>query len=75
MLDSTFDPYDTLMKLDTTVKTIVAAHNLLANKVQEQQETIDVLIQGLNAANKANQLMLEQGLNSLYTNFSSAGQH
>jgi hypothetical protein len=75
MLDSTFDPYDTLMNLDATVKTIVAAHNLLAHKVDQQQQTIDVLIQGLNAANKANQLMLEQGLNNLYTNFSSAGQH
>jgi hypothetical protein len=75
LFDSLFDPYDTLMNLDATVKTIVAAHNLLAHKVDQQQQTIDVLIQGLNAANKANQLMLEQGLNNLYTNFSSAGQH
>lgn len=75
MLDSTFDPHDILMNLDATVKTLVAAHNLLAHKVQEQQQTIDVLIQGLNAANQANQIMLEQGLNSVYTNFSSTGQH
>lgn len=76
MLNSdNFDPYQALLNLDENIRNLVIAHNELANKVVEQQEVIDVLIKGLNAANKANQQMLEQGLNNLYTNFSSSGQH
>jgi len=47
------------------MQNIVQAHNLLARRVEEQQEVIDVLIKGLNAANLANQHLLEQGLNNL----------
>ena len=65
MLDSTFDPFDALMTLDKNMQNIVQAHNLLARRVEEQQEVIDVLIKGLNAANLANQHQLEQGLNNL----------
>jgi t-SNARE complex subunit (syntaxin) len=51
------------------MQNIVQAHNLLARRVEEQQEVIDVLIKGLNAANLANQHLLEQGLNNLYRDF------
>lgn len=69
MLDPEFDPYEALMTLDRNMQNIVQCHNLLARRVEEQQEVIDVLIKGLNAANKANQQLLEQGLNNLYRDF------
>jgi hypothetical protein len=75
MFDNEFDPYQSMINMDNNIKNLIAAHNLLARKVEEQQEVIDVLIKGLNAANKANQQMLEQGLNNLYTNFATQGQH
>lgn len=75
MFDNEFDPYQSMINMDNNIKNLIAAHNLLAHKVEEQQEVIDVLIKGLNAANKANQQMLEQGLNNLYTNFATTGQH
>ena len=75
MFDNEFDPYQSMINMDNNIKNLIAAHNLLARRVEEQQEVIDVLIKGLNAANKANAQMLEQGLNNLYTNFTSTGQH
>jgi hypothetical protein len=75
MFDNEFDPYQSMINMDNNIKNLIQAHNLLARKVEEQGEVIDVLIKGLNAANKANQQMLEQGLNNLYTNFTSTGQH
>lgn len=75
MLDQDWDPYQALLNLDTNLKNLIQAHNLLAAHVEQQQEVIDVLIKGLNAANKANQQLLEQGLNNLYKDFSSSGQH
>ena len=75
MFDNDFDPFEAMINMDNNIKNLIAAHNLLANRVQEQQAVIDVLIKGLDAANKANQLMMEQGLNKLYTNFATQGQH
>lgn len=75
MLDNQFDPYQALLNMDENIKQLIRAHNDLAAKVLAQEEVIEVLIKGLNAANKANQQMLEQGLNNLYHNFNSSGQH
>lgn len=75
MLSNDFDPYQALINLDKNMQNLVIAHNALAQRVEEQSQVIDVLIKGLDAANKANQQMLEQGLNTLYTNFHSTGQH
>lgn len=61
--------------MDENIKQLIRAHNDLAAKVLAQEEVIEVLIKGLNAANKANQQMLEQGLANLYTNFQASGQH
>lgn len=74
-INTDFDPYQALINMDNNIKNLIQAHNLLALKVEEQQAVIDVLIKGLDSANKANQLMMEQGLNKLYTNFTSTGQH
>lgn len=75
MLNNEFDPYQALINMDENIKQLIRAHNDLAAKVLAQEEVIEVLIKGLNAANKANQQMLEQGLNNLYNNFSASGQH
>jgi hypothetical protein len=75
MLNNEFDPYQALMNLDANMQNLVKAHNLLAREVEQQAATIDVLIKGLDAANKANERLLTQGLNNLYTNFTSSGQH
>lgn len=75
MLNPDFDPLQALINLDANMQNLIKAHNLLAKKVEEQEQVIDVLIKGLDAANKANQQMLETGLNNLYTNFASSGQH
>jgi hypothetical protein len=75
MLNKDFDPFQALMNLDANMQNLIKAHNLLAREVEQQAATIDVLIKGLDAANKANEQLLTQGLNTLYTNFTSSGQH
>lgn len=75
MFDSDFDPYQALINMDKNMQNLIAAHNLLAKRVEEQGQVIDVLIKGLDAANKANQQLLTQGLDNLYANFNSTGQH
>lgn len=69
MLDNNFDPYQALQQLanndtqlDQNLHKLIRAHNALAEKVEQQQEVIDVLIKGLDAANKANQELLSQSL-------------
>ncbi len=82
MLDHSFDPLAQLEQLNTNQQVLFNNDRQLAQaieglraQIKEQQEIIDVLIKGLDAANKANQQMLEQGLNNLYTNFHAQGQH
>jgi len=60
-----FDPYDAMMSMDHNIQRLIHAHNQLAEQVQ---------IKGLDAANKANEQMLAQGLDRLYTTFAQ-GQH
>lgn len=71
MLNSDFDPYQALINLDRNLQNVVAAHNLLARRVEQQQETIDTLIRGLEAANRATEQMLQQNLRDLH----AQGQH
>ena len=82
MFEPGFDPLEILQNLNNNQevlfnndKQLAMAIETLRAQVKEQQEVIDVLIKGLNAANKANQELLEQGLNNLYTNFHAQGQH
>lgn len=77
-----FDPLEVLENLTNNQQVLFNNDRQLAEaieglraQIKEQQEVIDVLIKGLNAANKANQQMLEQGLNNLYHNFHAQGQH
>jgi chromosome segregation ATPase len=75
MIDPNFDPLEALTNLDQNVRALIKAHNALADKVQEHEQTIDVLIKGLNAANAANMRLMEQGLQNLSNQFTSTGQH
>lgn len=71
MLDHNWDPYQALINLDRNLQNVITAHNLLAERVEQQQQIIDTLVKGLEAANKANELMLTQNLRDLY----AQGQH
>lgn len=82
MFDDNFDPLAALETLKNNQNVLfnndqqlaVAIEDLRA-VVKNQQEIIDILQRGLDAANKANELMLSQGLDNLYKSFSSTGQH
>jgi hypothetical protein len=82
MLNNNFDPLEILNRVNNNQevlfnndKQLAIAIEGLRTQITQQQEVIDVLIKGLDAANKANQQMLEQGLNNLYSNFHAQGQH
>jgi chorismate-pyruvate lyase len=72
VFDNSFDPYDALQILNANVKnldqnlaTLIAAHNSLARRIEEQGETIDILTKGLNTANQANQILMSDMLTSM----------
>lgn len=82
MLDPNFDPLAAMEQLNDnqTVlfnndRQLASAIEDLRTVIQNQQAVIDCLQKGLDAANKANELLLTQGLNNLYQNFTSSGQH
>lgn len=82
MFNTDFDPLKTLEDLAQNQQVLfnndrqlAQGFQMLEQKLQEQQEVIDVLIKGLDAANKANQQLMTQGLDNLYKSFSSQGQH
>lgn len=65
MIDTNFDPYQALVNLDKNVQTLIAAHNALAKRVEEQGHIIDVLVEGLNNSNKANEHLLREMAHSI----------
>jgi hypothetical protein len=71
MFNANFDPYEALINMDRNLQAIIAAHNLLADRVEHQQQVIDTLIKGLEAANKANEVLITQSLSSII----AQGQH
>ena len=60
-----WDPYDAIIQLDQRMKQLVAAHNSLAKKCEEQGHVIDLLSEGLSAANKANEIMMQNMLSNI----------
>ena len=62
---SDWDPYQALIDIDRNVKQVIKAHNALAQRVEEQGHVIDVLTQGLDSANKANELLMKDLLNNI----------
>jgi hypothetical protein len=65
MLNPTFDPYEALVNLDANMQALIAAHNGLAKKVEEQGHVIDILTEGLTASNKANEIMMKDMLSNI----------
>jgi len=65
MFDSNFDPYEAIVNLDRNVNNLIQAHNALARLVEDQQQAIDILIKGMNAANTANQILMKDALSNM----------
>jgi hypothetical protein len=65
MFDNNFDPYQAMMNLDTNLANLIVAHNNLARLVEEQQQTIDILVNGMKATNTANEMLMKDVLNNM----------
>jgi hypothetical protein len=65
LFDNNFDPYQAMINMDKNIQTLIAAHNTLAKRVEEQGQVIDVLIQGLNNSNKANEHLMREMLTNI----------
>ncbi|CAB5223775.1 hypothetical protein UFOVP389_12 [uncultured Caudovirales phage] len=72
MFDPNFSPYDALQilnnnvnQLDNNLAKLIAAHNSLAKRVEEQGQVIDALTMGLNNANKANQILMSDMISTM----------
>lgn len=80
--DPTFDPMAALQQLQENQTILFNNDRQIAQAVEDiravllnQQSVIDVLQKGLDAANKANEMLLQQGLNNLYKDYMNTGQH
>jgi len=60
MFDNNFDPYQSMINMDNNIHNLIKAHNLLAQRVEEQGHTIDILIESLNKSNKANEILMRE---------------
>jgi hypothetical protein len=65
LFDTNFDPYQALINTDRNLQAVIAAHNLLAKRVEEQGQVIDTLIQGLSNSNKANEMLMREMAESI----------
>jgi hypothetical protein len=65
MFDNNFDPYQSMINMDKNIQALIAAHNALAKRVEEQGHVIDTLIQGLNNSNKANEHLMREMLTTI----------
>jgi hypothetical protein len=60
MFDNNWDPYQAMINMDKNIQTLIAAHNTLAKRVEEQGHVIDVLVEGLNNSNRANEHLMRE---------------
>ena len=67
MFDTNYDPYQAMINMDTNINNLIKAHNNLArlveqheSKIIEQGHIIDILIEGLNNSNKANEVLMRE---------------
>jgi hypothetical protein len=65
MFDTNFDPYQALINTDRNLQAVIAAHNLLAKRVEEQGHVIDVLVEGLSRSNSANEILMREMAESI----------
>lgn len=76
MLDHNFDPYEIMQQLSENqvklnedhTKLSIAMHQIVS-KLNEQQRVIDLLQKGLDAANKANEIILQGLLEDMQKHF------
>jgi hypothetical protein len=54
-----------MINMDKNIQTLIAAHNTLAKRVEEQGQVIDTLIQGLNNSNRANEHLMREMLTNI----------
>jgi hypothetical protein len=81
--DPTFDPMKALEELHANQLilqqnqgVLQQEHNRLGSKVKELEAVVDVLIKGLDAANKANEVMMSEMIKNISTNnYTLQGQH
>lgn len=83
--EPTFDPMQALEELhqnqlilQNNQTVLQQEHNKAIEKIKELESVIDVLIKGLDAANKANELMMAQWINRVTSdtmNPNLQGQH
>jgi len=60
MLDNNFDPYEAMVNMDRNLQNVIAAHNLLAQRVEVQSKIIDTLIEAVKTSNNSNEIMLRE---------------
>ena len=65
MFDNNFDPYQSMINMDKNIQALIAAHNLLAKRVEEQGHVIDVLVEGLSRSNSANEILMREMAESI----------
>jgi hypothetical protein len=65
MFDTNFDPYQALINTDRNLQAVIAAHNALAKRVEEQGHVIDVLVEGLSRSNSANEILMREMAQSI----------
>ena len=65
LLNTDFDPYQALVNLDKNVQAVITAHNLLAKRVEEQGHVIDILTEGLQSSNKANEILMRDLMSNM----------
>lgn len=81
--DPTFDPMKALEELHQNQLTLQhnqtvlqVSHNQAQDQIKALEAVVDVLIKGLDAANKANEVMMSQLVNSISSNnYNLQGQH
>jgi hypothetical protein len=65
LFENNFDPYQAMLNMDKNIQALIAAHNLLAKRVEEQGQVIDTLIEGLNNSNRANEHLMREMLTTI----------
>lgn len=81
MFDPNFSPYDAMLALNENQQKIVDRQRAQAEEIRqclvmlsEQQQQIDILVRGLDHANKANEQLMQQLLAEMMKNITGSTQ-
>ena len=83
MLDPKFSPYDAMLALNENQQVLLERQRSQAEEIKhiltmitEQQQQIDILVRGLEQANKANEQLMQQLLAEMMKNITTTqGNH